>query len=132
MTFYYKEFFSDRIVEEYTEQGLTVDGTKGGLLLGHPHTNDGIPVLMRYSDGYRLIAEFEGEEYFLNPGATQHFEKDLVKLNNADEDKLLDIQPDLSNITTINCFTDSELFKSKFILVDARGSQYIINKYSTK
>lgn len=134
MTFYYKEFFSDKIVQEYTEQGLTVDGTKGGLLLGQPHSNDGIPVLMRYSDGYRLIAEFEGDEYFLNPGATQYFEKDLIVLNDSDKDELLNLtlQSDLSKVTTINCFTDSEFFKSKFILTDARGSQYIINKHSTK
>lgn len=113
--------------------GLTIDGTKGGFLIGQPHSNDGIPVLTKFSDGYRLTSEFEGQEYLLNPGATQEFRNHLDSINQFDLDKLTISKPkeDITNVTILNCKTDSPHFKSKMLLLDARGSQYVINRYST-
>ncbi len=133
MTFIYRQFYDFNSVERYISMGLAIDGTKGGLLLGHPHSNGGIPVLIKYADGYRLMAEFEGQEYFLNPGASNNFTNKLFEINQSKTDKLLGLkQPtDLSGITVIDCFTDSDVYISKFLLIDARGSQFIVNKYST-
>jgi hypothetical protein len=134
MTYFYKQFFSFDLVDKYTSMGLTADGTKGGLLLGPSHADGGINVLIKYAEGYRVMANFEGQEYLLNPGASQHFSGRLHDLNQHDIDLLLrPEQPsDLTGITTIDCFTDNTHFlKSKFLLIDARGDHFIINKYST-
>lgn len=133
MTYFYKQFFSFQTIDTYTSLGLTADGTKGGLLLGQSHADGGINILIKYSDGYRLMANVEGQEYFLNPGATGHFSGRLHDINNHDTDKLLGLrQPsDLTGVTTIDCFSDDTFFKSKFLLIDARGEHFIVNKYST-
>lgn len=134
MIFYYEQFFSNEKVAEYTSLGLTIDGTKGGLLLGQPHSNGGIKFLMRYADGYRLMGEFEGQEYLLNPGATQCYRDNLKQLNQYNKDILLGLSEptEFDGITIIDCRTNDKLFKSKIVLLDARSSQYIINKYSTR
>jgi len=133
MVLYNHKFFSHERVELYTSLGLTVEGTGGGLLLGQPHSNDGIPVLVKYAEGYRYEAEFEGQEYFLNPAATKiHFDK-LHQINQSATDKLLGLeQPsDLSGITVLDCNSPDSTYKSKFLLMDARSTQYVINKHST-
>ena len=133
MTFIYKQFYDFNSVERYISMGLAIDGTKGGLLLGHPHSNGGIPVLIKYAEGYRLMAEFEGQEYLLNPGVSKDLTDKLRLINKHDSDIQLGLkQPtDLSGITTIDCFTDSDIYTSKFLLIDSRGKQFLINKYST-
>jgi hypothetical protein len=133
MHFYYKEFFDFDTIDLMTQQGLTVDGTGGGFLLGEPHSNNGIPVLVKYLDGYRFMAEFEGQEYLLNPGATGQFIDRLYKINNPEQDEKLNLQePDnFEGITTIDCRIINLKCKSKLLLLDARGSQFVINKYST-
>jgi hypothetical protein len=133
MTFFYKQFFSFKTVETYTACGLTADGTKGGLLLGQSHVDGGINVLIKYADGYRLMANVEGQEYFLNPGATEQFSGKLHDINKHNTDKFLGLKPpsDITGITTIDCFSDDTFLKSKFLLIDARGEHFIVNKYST-
>lgn len=93
----------------------------------------GIPVLTKYSDGYRLMAEFEGHEYFLNPGATKVFSDKLEELNNSAIDRhIFTTAPKkYENVTIIDCQTDDTYFRSKFLLMEARGAQFVINKHST-
>jgi hypothetical protein len=133
MTFYDKQFFSNEIVKKLTDCGLTAEGINGGLLLGRSHAEGGINVLERYADGYRLIANVEGQEYFMNAGAAKYFSKSLNEINNSERDKNLYSVQELaiSGITTIDCFSDDPIFKSRFLLTDARGVHFIVNKYST-
>ena len=133
MSFYNNQLFSFESVNEFTSQNLTIDGTKGGLLLGPSHKDGGITLLLKYKDGYRTVAELEGLEYVLNPIATIKNLSELKKINEYDFDNKilsLSVPQDLA-LTKLDCFTQNKKFKSKFLLADARGGQFVINKYST-
>ena len=133
MTFHDNQFFSFEEIEKYKSLGLTVDGTKGGLLLGNLHADDGIQMLFKHSDGYRLRGEVEGGEYFINSEAAKLFDRELKYINNIERDEPIFSakKVDLNCITILDCRVDNETFKSKFLLVDKFDFWFIINIYST-
>ena len=132
MTFHDNQFFSFEEIEKYKSLGLTVDGAKGGLLLGNLHKDDGIQMLIKHSDGYRLRAEVEGGEYCVNSDAVNLFKNELAYINNIERDEPLFVNRNLNlnNITILDCRVNNETFKSKFLLIDKRD-WFIINMYST-
>jgi hypothetical protein len=133
MTFHDNQFFSFEEIEKYKSLGLTVDGTKGGLLLGNLHKDDGIQMLFKHSDGYRLKGEVEGGEYLVNSEAAKLFNWELKYINNIERDEPIfsKRKVDLNNITILDCRIGNETFKSKLLLVDKFDFWCIINMYST-
>jgi hypothetical protein len=133
MMFHDNQFFCFEEIEKYKSLGLTVDGTKGGLLLGNSHENGGIQMLFKYSDGYRLRGEVEGKEYLVNSEASKLFASELRYISNIkrDEPIFMNREVDLTNITIIDCRVNNVTFSSKFLLVDEHDSWHIINMYST-
>jgi hypothetical protein len=133
MTYNFDDILSEIQINVYTSLGLTVNGTKGGLLLGQSHENGGIPVLIKIAEGYKYYAEFEGDEYLINTQCYNTHADRLKLLNQPHSDKYFDFYKslDLANITTINCKSDSYLTKSKFLLLDSNSKYFVVNKYST-
>ena len=133
MTFSYTQFFSFTQVEIFIEKGLAIDGIEGGLLLGNDHKYDGIPMLMKFKDGYRIIGEVEGGEYLINPASTIKFNEELLDINNFERDLGFnnDQKITLDKIRYIDCRLENNLYDSKFLLLDARATFTIINKHST-
>ena len=134
MNFYYTQFFSFDEVEEFLEKGIAIDSIKGGFILGNAHEDEGIPVLRRYKDGYRLMAEFEGEEFLLNPASTKMFMKDFERLNNFERDEKLNFPKieNFENLRILDCRLKHNLYSSKFLLTDTRCEYAVFNKHSTK
>lgn len=133
MTFHDNQFFSFDEIEEYKSLGLTIDGTKGGFLLGKLHEDGGIQMLFKYTDGYRLRGEVEGGEYLINSEASNLFMSELKNINNIERDEPIYFgrEIDLTNITKIDCRVNNDKFSSKFLLVDEHNHWCIVNIYST-
>lgn len=63
--------------------GEIVDGTLEGLILGNSHSDGGIKVIRQYLREviYRVIAEYEGWAYILNPVARVKEKDYLTEIN---------------------------------------------------
>lgn len=132
---YYRQFFNRYDVDEMLRRGWAVEGQGGGLLLGNSHNEGGIPVLVEYEDGYRLMAEFEGYEYWVSDSATYQFSPQLININCYDRDITNECY--FENLASLESVIDCRLnvsspYKSKFLLHKAGSVQFIVNKYSTK
>lgn len=122
--------YSVQEIDFLKSRNFVVDGDSGGYLLGPPHELGGIKVLHKYSNGYKLAAEFEGGEYLLNPGASKLCLEELRSINNWQRDKVVKLSfPPAAAITTLNCFRGNN---SKFLILDTRAPNFfIVNKYSS-
>lgn len=133
--FYYKQFFSHYDVEKLLDEGLAVYGVNGGLLLGHSHAESGIPVLVEYAEGYRLMAEFEGNEYWVSSAGTYQFSEYLHNINNPKNDweEIFYLVEMAETISILDCrLNQPSRYKSKFLIHRAGENQFIVNKHSTK
>lgn len=116
--------------------GGIVDATKGGLLLGNSHTEDGIKMIRENSDGeYEVIGEVEGWEYMLSPFATEKYRSELVAINDemkGCKDTFLEYEIDESvSILDLTPIFPNIPMTGKLLLL-GKYSQFVINKYSTK
>ncbi|QCR23765.1 hypothetical protein [Pontibacter sp. SGAir0037] len=128
--------FKHEAVKRFLDSGDAVDGTKGGLLIGRSHEEGGIPILMRYNDAYKVVAEIEGQEYIFNAAASAHFRERLKILNNPSYDgqwtTIGETIPD--HVTKIDCTINPNTysqFETKYLVLDGRHTYFVINKYST-
>lgn len=133
--YYYEQFFSISQVEDFFDNGLAVDGTNGGLVLGPSHEEGGIYMLKFIGYGYSLIGEMEGYEYFLNPAASAYFFSSFRHFNDYENDQTENFF-DYSipeDVTTIDAkLSNNSDYKSKFLVFDNRFHFAICNKFSTK
>lgn len=128
---YYKKIFDLNMIAELHKEGAIVNGTEGGLLLGPPHSENGIYFLVKYGDVYVLEGEAEGYEYIISPNVNLD---GFDHINNRIRDLSFNFngKEDFSEIKVIDARTPDKLkFKSKYVLFDSFGFS-IVNKNSTK
>lgn len=110
--------------------GQIVDGRAGGLLLGRPHTEGGIPVIVRTDgDTFAIKHEAEGGEYLVNWQAYNAAKARFDEINAHKEDEVI-------HLITPRVTPNSRLIHTraapsdKLLWVDRRG-QFIINATAT-
>jgi hypothetical protein len=135
MIHYYKQKFSYHFVNQLLQEGFAVDGTRGGLVLGRSHAQGGVYFLIDFGTCYKLMGELEGFEYLLNIASSYLTRKSFHDFNNSVRDRetpLIDYEPE-SHIRTIDTYLpEKSKHGAKFILIEGRGAQSIVNKHSTK
>lgn len=122
---------------EMKKEGLIIDGTKGGLLLGNFHENGGILVVREYTDKVLLVAEIEAYEYVLNSKSSEIEFAEIEEINNFNKIWSFNrtFYPyEISKNTTIidvNSKSIDKRTERKLLLI--RGQiQWCVNKFSTK
>ena len=116
---------------ELRDKNLIINGHQGGLLLGPSHAEGGIPMLWLYNEGALLKAELQGLEYFMNAGASVYFHKEIDQMNA----KFIS-QHDSKTVVnykkhrTLGCRVPNSN-KSKYLMVDARCRNWIVNRRAT-
>ncbi|CAM2968164.1 hypothetical protein SAMN05444143_10168 [Flavobacterium succinicans] len=132
---YYQQHFTFDQVDEFYKDDAIIDGKNGGLLLGPSHDDGGIYFLFEYQDGFRLYGEVEGYEYIINRDICNRYRDFVSRINNRDRDLSFNFEPfDYHESTLIidARASKSELYNSKYVILDVRGGFGIINKHSTK
>jgi len=130
--------FTNDTMQNFALNNLIVESIEGGLLLGPSHDEGGIKVFAPIIGGYQHIAEFEGWEFLLNPGASIYYPKTFHEINNYERDKAnpFEFYDIPSNVKILDCRVNPTIKATTGItckLLLMRGtSQKIINKYSTK
>jgi hypothetical protein len=116
-------------MDEYLKNGMAIDATMGGLILGDSHDDGGIYFWVKRGNVYVLEGEVEGFEYIINQGATYCFSNITDRFHQAELHKhdFVDYEPDLN----IKLLDTTSLKKPKFLLFDSGGFS-IVNKWSTK
>lgn len=135
MYLHYKQFFTNKFIDDLIEKNLAIDGTNGGLLLGPSHDHGGIKVIERYSYGYILVAEYEGFEYMFNPGASDLYDHYYELYNDYEGDKTEFFEEYVPNdkIRVIDTsLKNNKILSSKLLILDARGRYILFNKHSSK
>ncbi|MDM1366358.1 hypothetical protein HX017_15560 [Myroides marinus] len=128
----FKELLSDRFVQQLIDNEQFIDARKGGLLLGNFHFKGGVFFVYRFPEGFRVMGEAEGWEYFLNWEASNKYRPRIREINDYNRDQYGSFKE--YNIPENISIIDARLndFESKYILCDPRGGFAIINKFSTQ
>ena len=126
-------FIKKKYVDEFLKEGLMVNGTYGGLVIGNSHENNGVMIVRITSLGRALIAnEMEGLEYLFSPKATSlHIDKlkqlnmendidEIEKSFNSEDISIIDARPKIVN----------GLLVSKLIAI-GYDDQFVMNKKSS-
>lgn len=107
-----------------SENGMIVDGTDGGLVLGLSHDEGGIYMIMECDEGHRIIANMEGGEYLLSCNAYEKHKDRIISINSErPEQYFIDI--DILRKTPI-----IQVNSIQYLLLDRKG-QFIVNKDAT-
>ncbi|TPN87411.1 hypothetical protein [Aquimarina algicola] len=116
-------------MDEYLKNGLAIDATMGGLILGKSHSQGGIYFWVKRDNVFVLEGEVEGYEYIMNQGASHCFSESTYRFHQPELHKhdFIDYEPDLN----IKLLDTRDLGDPKFLLFDSGGFS-IINKWSTK
>lgn len=116
-------------MNEYLKNGLAIDATMGGLILGKSHDNGGIYFWVKRGEVFVLEGEVEGFEFVMNQGATHYFSKTTDRFHQPELHKheFIDYEPDRN----IKLLDTRSLKFPKFLLFNSGGFS-IINKWSTK
>lgn len=118
------DIISKEHFEYLSENGLIVDGTNGGLVLGLSHDEGGIYMIMECDEGHKIIANMEGGEYLLSSNSYAKYKDRIISINSErPEEYFIDI--DVLRKTPI-----LQLNSIQYLLLDRRG-QYIVNKDAT-
>ena len=127
--YYYKMKYSVAQMQEYINQGRSIDATLGGLILGRSHDEGGIYFWTKQDDYYSLEGEVEGYEYILNFGATSFFKESSKRFHQYEKhiQNFEEYLP-LPHIKVLDTRHEKE---PKFLLLDDNAFS-IINKHSTK
>jgi len=131
MNLFNKAFYTKTDIASMIEEGLVVDGSAGGLVLGRSHHEGGIRMLFLMEDYYTNDMEIEGYEYIMNSAVLSTYESYFDFINQPVEhfvDKNFeDYNPD-EKIKKIDCRL---LVGSKAIAIGPHKFG-IVNRSSTK
>lgn len=119
-----KELISKDHFDYLFENGLIVDGTNGGLVLGLSHDEGGIYMIMECDEGHRIIATMEGGEYLLSYNSYAKNKDRLISIN-SERPKQYFIDMDVLRKTPI-----IQVNSIQYLLLDKKG-QFIVNKDAT-
>ena len=122
---------------EMKKQGLIIDGTKGGLLIGNYHEYGGILVVREYMDKVLLVAEIESYEYILNSKSSLDNSEEISSINQIYKPHVSDMifkeYQIPKNIRVIDAKTKIIDGKKERPLLLIRGKlQWCVNKFSTQ
>lgn len=116
-----KGIISKEHFDYLTENGLLVDGTNGGLVLGLSHDEGGIYMIMECDEGHRVIATMEGGEYLLNYNSYAKHKDRIISIN-SERPKQYFIDMEVLRKTPI-----IQVDFIQYLLLDRKG-QFIVNK----
>lgn len=107
--------------------GMIVNGVRGGLVLGDRHSDltEGIPMLLIDNGRFYVIGKMEGGEYLVNSIATSKKFDRLEEINNFFQDDDEIASEDIAEVRHIN------VPSGHFLLVSAAAFR-IINRSATK
>ena len=118
---------------ELSNKGFIMDGTSGGLVIGPSHEEGGIQYLSSFGDHFKIMGELEGYEYIFNIATAALIRNIFSELNNRQRDFSPTFQafiPEKHHTIIDARLSGNEKYRSKFIFIENRMSQAIINKYS--
>lgn len=115
-----------------------VDGSFGGLILGNSHSDGGIYVIRQHQTEpiFEIIAEFEGYEYLMHPGATADHLDYLTKINGEFTNvetlpfEYYDVPANINVLDTWPIMKNIKETNKIIILGDYQ--QFIVNRHSSK
>ena len=114
----------------FEKLGLAINGTRGGLVMGNSHIEDGIHFFVRYDDKYLLKGNMEGFEFILNCVAAEYWAKITPLFHNFQEYVYDDFKEYVPN-EEILLIDTRKLENPKYIFFEY-GNFEIINRGSTK
>lgn len=88
MKHFYKEVLSSDYMQAVADRGDFIDAQKGGLLLGNSHDFGGVYMVYSCPNGFMVMGEVEGWEYFLNREISIKYRERLSFINDYYRDKL--------------------------------------------
>lgn len=92
-------------------------------------------MLINFGYCYKLIGEVEGYEYIFNIASSYLTRKSFNEINNYERDKeapFIEYTPSDLTRTIETRLPDNQEYEAKFILLEGRGWQSIVNRHSTK
>jgi len=132
---YYEQLFNFKEIDIFFKEDAIIDAKQGGILLGPSHDEGGICFLQECHGGFKVYGEVEGYEFIINRRSNESNCTKLELINNIDRDFFDDFKPYTFSkaILTINAASpDPDKYKCKYIILDFKGGESVINKYSTK